>query len=160
MNNHQYNHRLADLNNPVLGENSGSLSFFLLLFVITALTYGAIVLWVILLIAMAVSKVIKDRGLFVNRLLLLGTASGVMIASMVVSLLFGNFGPINKTSVAFVYFFTLNNLYTWIVTAGYWPYNLVNNDLASTMAQTSENSEDTPIFPQSVENFLNSNDSL
>ena len=150
--------RIADLTDPVLGENETSLTYFLLLFILTAILFAGVLVWVVILLSLAVAKVVKEKGVFVNRLIMLGTASSFVIVSMSVSLLFGNFGPINQSAFSFVYFYSLNNLYIWVLTLSYLPYEVLfeSQKMANKKTTSDDNafldsSEDTPIFPPSVE---------
>ena len=108
-----------------------------MLFFLDAITFGAIAIWVMLLMVLGAPTVSKQPYLKARYLMALVPAV-IVIVSLIGALLFGVFGPVQRTAPSFVYFYTLYNLYVIILLIGYWPINSAFN--RGTKAET------TPIF--------------
>ena len=104
---------------PVFGETQDIFGLVVLFF-LCAVLFGALVVWVLMLMILAVPVVMKNPYLKARYTMAVVPAS-IAILSLIIALFFGVFGPVSRTAPSFVYFFTLYNLYSIIMMIGYWP---------------------------------------
>ncbi|KAL6061773.1 hypothetical protein QOT17_012667 [Balamuthia mandrillaris] len=104
---------------PVYGTRDNTMGLFAI-FYLTSCLYGAIVLWLIILVALTVPIVASQRNTLL-RFLYFGVPTLVCIMSVVIGIFTGSLGPFNRESVGFMYYTTMYNVYVWILLAGNWP---------------------------------------
>jgi len=130
--------RIVDFIDPVFGETQDIIGLVFLFF-FDAILFGALVVWVLMLMILSVPVVMKLPHLKA-RFLMATIPAVILISSLVIALFFGIFGPVQRTAPAFVYFFTAYNLYAIILLIGYWP---TESAFKGAFRNPSEN---TPIF--------------
>merc|ERR1711974_127753 len=114
----------------------------IILFFFDVIIFGALVVWVLLLMIMAIPVVSKNPYLKARAIMTFIPAS-IILSSLIISLFFGVFGPVQRTAPAFVYFFTLYLLYTIFLMIGYWP---TESAFKGSLGNPNTASESTKIF--------------
>lgn len=131
--------RLFDHADPVMGTVQ-HVSGLIALFFINLFLFAGIIIWVISLAILAFTNIKKERPHLMKRYCVLLVPSVFVILSIILGLFFGTFGPIQREAPGFVYFFTMYNLYVWVLLVAYWP---MQSSLPSSYGGSS--SEATPI---------------
>lgn len=112
--------RVELVDDPVF-EDSDVPTGELVLFYLVAVAYCAIVIWLVVLVILA-APVVWSKGYLFNRLNFTGIPTCACIFSVIVGLFSGTIGPVGRTSVGFMYFFALYNVYCYLLCYGYWPH--------------------------------------
>lgn len=93
-----------------------------------------------MLMILSVPVIMKNRHLKA-RFLMASLPAIVLLTSLIIALFFGVFGPVQRTAPSFVYFFTVYNLYVFILVIGYWP---TESSFRGTLSNPTD--ENTKIF--------------
>lgn len=131
--------RIAQQVDPVFGD-SGSASGLVVMFFVAALLFGTITVWILVLMMLTIPVVLAKTD-YLARFVFLAVPTALCMFSIIAALFVGSFGPVRRTAPTFCYFYTLYNLYAWILAFGYWP--AATGSLAREATQPSEA---TPIF--------------
>lgn len=126
---------------PIFGLTQ-HVSALVILFFSAALLFGGLIVAILVIIMLAIPVAVAKRSLM-PRLLFATIPAVIVISSVVGGLFFGVFGPVQRTAPAFVYYYTLYNLYGWVLMIGYWP------QLGNRPTQQTD-SEASPIFGSAV----------
>eukprot|EP01088_Endostelium_zonatum_P020901 TRINITY_DN792_c0_g1_i1.p1 TRINITY_DN792_c0_g1~~TRINITY_DN792_c0_g1_i1.p1 ORF type:complete len:486 (+),score=82.39 TRINITY_DN792_c0_g1_i1:201-1658(+) len=111
--------RIRASEDPVYSERDG-ITGMLVLFWFISILYGAIIIWLIVLIVMTV-PIVNQKKYLLNRFVFIGIPTILCIFSVIIGIFTGTLGPFNRDSLGLVYFLTLYNVYTYILVAGCWP---------------------------------------
>ena len=140
--------RLFDQSDPIMGQVH-HVSGLVALFFINIFIFAGIIIWAIILAVLTFTVVKKDRPEQLVRYSVILVPSAFVILSIVLGLFFGTFGPIQREAPGFIYFFTLYNLYVWILLIAYWP-------VTSSFTSSNIITESTPIKVKPDSNNNNS----
>jgi hypothetical protein len=110
---------IDDEANPVLGIGKTEEATSVLYYVIVALFMGCVI-WFVILAVLTVPVVTAKPHLF-TRFMFFVMPACFCILSIVIGMLAGTYGPVNRTSPEFVFFQTMWNVYLGILAYGYWP---------------------------------------
>lgn len=122
---------------PIFGDTQSS-SGLVFLFFFCSLLFGAIIVWIIVIIMLAFPVVHKTPE-NAHRFYALTIPTIIVLISIVGSLFFGSFGPVRRNAPAFMYFFTLYNIYVWVIAFCFWPAK-------PNFSRASNPSEFSPIY--------------
>jgi len=111
--------RIRASQDPVYSDRDG-ITGMLILFWFISIMYGAIIIWLIVLIVMTV-PVVNQKKYLLNRFVFIGIPTILCIFSVIIGIFTGTLGPFNRDSLGLVYFLTLYNVYTFLLVAGCWP---------------------------------------
>eukprot|EP01094_Clydonella_sp_ATCC50884_P022986 TRINITY_DN539_c0_g1_i3.p1 TRINITY_DN539_c0_g1~~TRINITY_DN539_c0_g1_i3.p1 ORF type:complete len:260 (-),score=98.16 TRINITY_DN539_c0_g1_i3:117-896(-) len=131
--------RVAQQVDPVFGD-SHSVSGIVIMFFVSALLFGTVTVWILVLMMLTIPVVLAKTD-YLARYVFVAVPTAVCMFSIIGALFFGSFGPVRRTAASFCYFYTLYNLYPWVLALGYWPAS------TGTLArEATQPSEATPIF--------------
>jgi len=91
-----------------------------ILFYICALIWTCGIVWSGVMIAIAISRLIR-RPHMTFRFFFFAIPTGFVILSLIIGILAGSWGPYNRSTIQFVFYTGLYNVYVLILTWGYWP---------------------------------------
>lgn len=110
-----------------------------LMFLFSGIAFGVVVVAAVAMVLAAVPQVGRHERLR-SRFAAAGTLGAFVMLSGFAGLLFGSFGPVQRTAPATTYFLFLNNLYVYLLALAYWPVNSATPSLPSAATEVS------PIF--------------
>jgi len=90
------------------------------LFYLVAVLWTAMMVWVSILVAMTIPVVTK-KSYLMTRFLFFAIPTAICVVSIMAGVLAGSFGPFRRSTLSFVYFLFLFNVYVYFLTWGYWP---------------------------------------
>jgi len=108
---------IRDQSDPVYGT---SVTGIQVLFYFVAILWTGIILWVIILISITV-PVVKRQPYLYTRFLFFAIPTGLVCISFLCSILAGTIGPLSQTTLSFMYFLSLSNVYVYFLVWAYWP---------------------------------------
>jgi len=112
--------RVRAAEDPVYGEHADDLIAEIVLFYIVAISYAILLVWFMVETVITVS-VVTRLHLPIKRLVYFGIPTLLCVLSIIIGMFTGTLGPFNRTSLGFVYFFAMYNVYVWVMVLGYWP---------------------------------------
>lgn len=130
--------RIANGANPVYGKEDGTWMLSLM-FLFSGMAFGIVIVAAVGMVLAAVPQVARHRRLM-SRFAASGSLSAFVMFSGFVGLLFGAFGPVQRTAPATIYYLVLNNLYVYLLALAYWPVK------SPTPSMPSAPTEVSPIF--------------
>jgi len=110
---------IADRLDPVL-SNSGSITGIQALYYINSIIFVGVLVWLTVLSIMTI-PVARNFPLWRIRFLFIAIPTSVVVLSITIGIFTGTFGSVRATSLSVTYYYTLYNLYVWVLTWGYWP---------------------------------------
>ena len=103
---------------PSLGK--GSLTGIVVMYYITSCVFGGLVILLIVLAVLTIPSAYHKPHLEV-RFMYLSLPAALVCMSMLIGVFAGTFGPYNRSSVSFLYFFGLYNCYVYMLVFGFFP---------------------------------------
>lgn len=108
---------IRDENDPIYG--TGVTGIQVLFYIVTILWTG-IIIWITILSFLSIAH-IKTKPYLYTRFLFFVVPTGLCILSLLIGIFSGTFGPFHKTTLSFMYYSGMFNIYVFVLAWGYFP---------------------------------------
>lgn len=105
---------------PALGQG-GELSGMILLLYFTNCLFGGLLIYVMIVGAIIFPSTFQGKPYLEVRYQFVAIPAGVVCLSLLFGIFFGNFGPYSSSSLSFLYYYGLLNMYMYVLSFGFYP---------------------------------------